>query len=434
MMTSNVTVGYKLQTTGQVTLQGVAPSALTVTLVSNDPSKVLLSKTPNGAGTASITLNVPAGFSATPDFYIQGMASSGMATYTASAPGFGSANGAVTLTPSGFVLSGPFGLGANFFTTSGSANSNINVFAARLDASGNYLESQTVAGGLSANVSVTSSAPAVGTITTSPVTITGGSNLAITQFDPVSAGTTTLTATGPADFTTPAQHRSLTATVQTANILLEAGLVIGKSLQQISTVLVGDAAGPGGLTVTLTSNHPSLLKLAATGTVAGANSINVTIPEGLTSTTFYLQSLGDLGTATFTASAPGYAPRTATVNLAPSGVVIAGMFGLGFPHWPSVAAGASQMTVYTALLNPSNNNFVQFQELAGGTSLNVSLTNSDPTVGTIQTPVTITGGTDHVTATYTPLLANMSALVSVAKPPDFSPPSQYTSVVVQTFP
>jgi hypothetical protein len=435
IMTSSVTVGYKLQTTGQATLQGVAPAGgLIVTLTSNEAGKVLLSKTPDGAGAASITMTVPAGFSATQDFYIHGIASSGTATYTASAPGFGSANGTVTLTPSGFVLSGPFGLGANFLTTAGSANSNINVFAARLDASGNYMESQALAGGLSANISVTSSAPAAGTITTSPVTITGGTNLAITQFDPVSAGSTTLTATGPADFSIPAQHRTLSATVLVPNLVLEEGLMIGKSLQQISSVLVGDVAGPGGLEVTLTSNDPGLLKLAATGTVAGTDSIIVTIPEGQTTTTFYVQSLGDFGTATFTATAPGYPSRTATVTLAPSGIVIGGMFGLGLPHWPSVATGPSQMTVYTALLNPGNNNFLQFQELAGGTSQNVSLTNSDPSVGTVQTPVTISGGTDRVITLFTPLLANMTTLVSVAKPSNFSLPSQHTSVVVQVFP
>jgi len=429
--TTDAAVGYKLQTPGQVRLsQGVAPADLTVTLVSNDPSKVLLSKTAAGAGAASITMTMLAGHNATPEFYIHGMANSGIVTYTATVPGIGSDTGNVTLTPSGFVIAGPSGFGVNF--TTGFAQ-NINVYPARLDASANFAEVQALAGGLSADISVTSSNTAVGTIATSPVTIAGGDDLAITLFNPVGSGSTTLTATGPADFATPAQYRTLNATVIQQNLLLCSGVVVGKNLQQICTVQAAAPAGTGGLPVTVTSNHPSLLKVAATGTVAGSNSINVTIPEGTFTTTFYLQSLSDSGAATFTVTAPGYPARTETVTLAPSGVVITGIFGFTpWPHQTLLAAGPSQLTVYAAVLDPSTLN-PQPQELAGGTSLAVSLTNSDPAVGTVQTPVTITGGNDRVTATFTPLTVNMT-IVSVTQPPQFSQPSQYTSLVVQVLP
>jgi hypothetical protein len=371
------------------------------------------------------------GRNATPEFYVFGMANAGTVTYTATVPGIGSDDGNGTLTPSGFVIAGPSGLGTNLVT---GIPQNISVFPARLDSSANFGEVQALAGGLSADISVTSSNPATGTIATSPVTIAGGEFEAITLFNPASPGTTTLTATGPADFTTPAQYRTMSATVMQANLLPCIGMVVGKHLQQVCTIQTLTPAGTGGLPITVTSNHPSLLKVAATGTVAGSDSITVTIPDGQTLTTFYLQSLGDSGTVSFTATAPGYPDKTQTVTLVPSGVVITGMYGfILWPHETSLGAGPSQLTVYTAMLDPSNLNYLQSQELAGGTSLTVNLTNSDPAVGTIQTPVTITGGNDRTTATFTPLSVNMT-IVSVTKPPQFSLPSQFTSVGVQVKP
>ena len=66
---------------------------LVINLTSDDPNRALLSLRPETAGSPSITLTVSAGFRASPAFYVQGLANTGIVTYTASAPGYGSATG-----------------------------------------------------------------------------------------------------------------------------------------------------------------------------------------------------------------------------------------------------------------------------------------------------------------------------------------------------
>jgi hypothetical protein len=91
----------------------------------------------------------------------------------------------VTVDPSGFVTTS-----TDFLTTTTSSNEPVTIVAARLEpGTGRYLETQEVRGGITVQIPVTSSVPAVGTITTSPVfaqaVADGGvSNAAVTEFDP----------------------------------------------------------------------------------------------------------------------------------------------------------------------------------------------------------------------------------------------------------
>ena len=433
LVSCNATVGYKLQTTCSIRLNGVTPSDLNLVLQSSDPGRLLLSRDPNTTGSSSITMLVPRGYNASQEFYVQGLAKTGTATYSAAMDGFGTINSTVTFTPSGFVIKGPFGMGANFFTTSGAANSNIEVYPARLSSTYHYVEPQSIAGGVSASVNVTSSAPGVGAITTSPLTIANGAFLALTQFNPAAPGDTTLAVSGPADFNASLEYASLVASVRSPNLSCDEGLVVGRNLQQASSILIGEPAPAGGVPVTVTSNSSSL-RVAGSETAAGAGSVTVTIPAGQTSTIFYVHGLGSSGAPTFSCSAPGYPSSTRTVNLMPSGVVIAGMFGLGFPHWPSLAAGPSPLTISTAILDPASSAFLVKQPLAGGLSIPVSLTNSNPGAGTVPVTATLLGGTENTAVTFTPLVANTSTIVGVTQPPNFTQPSNYTTVAVQVQP
>src|SRR5262249_33617773 len=151
----------------------------------------------------------------TQDFFVYGLVSSGSVSYTASASGLGSSDNTVTLQPSGFVLSGPLGIGADFLTTTGAANADLTIMSALLDPAGNFQAEQAVRGGLTVNVNVSSSNPSIGTITASPVTFSGGVGAAVTQFDPATPGTTLLSLATPAGFSTPAQGSSLSALVIT---------------------------------------------------------------------------------------------------------------------------------------------------------------------------------------------------------------------------
>ncbi len=420
ILPSNATVGQGLETTARVVLQGAAPQDLPVTITSNDPSKLLLSSDPAAAGQASITLKINAGGSQTPPFYVYGLASSGSVTYSASAAGFGSANGTVTLAKAGFVVSGPLG-NQDFPTYNQSAPSLIDVQSVILDASGNVAGQQAIAGGSSVAVTVTSQTTSVGTITASPVTLAPGTGDASTQFQPAANGSTVLSAVGPAPFVVPARGGSITATVGTANITVASDSV-GKNLEHPISISVG-AAPASDLTVTLTVTGRMLL--STTGTDGGSTSINVTIPANTYSGTFYMYGLDSTGTAAITASASGYASGTATENLTPSGVRIY------VPYYPynilQATAGTTQaVTIQTVQLD-STGNIVGSQPLAGNQTLTVSLSSSNPAAGTVPATASITGGNDTGTVPFTAKAAGTTTL-AVTQASGYTAPNLYTSI------
>lgn len=424
---SNVTVGKNLQTFMNVRLNSPAPSeGLSLTITSNDPARVLLSTTSSGVGLATITLNLQQGRTSTPDFYVQGLADSGSATYSVTASGYGSANGTVTLTPSGFVLFGPFGPGADFFTTNGAGNVNLTVYAAMLDSNRNFVEQQQIRGGLTETVSLTSSDPAVGAIVNTPLTFLGGQTTAEAQFDPLSGGITTLALVSPSQYAAPSQYSSLTATVKAPQLVVDDNVPIGKNLQTISTILLGQAAPAGGLAVTLSTDSSSL-RLSASEADAGASSITILVPAGHSSAMFFLQAFADSGTATYSASASGYLPRSGSVTFHPSGVVIAGPFGFGFALLTTIADGPRSLSVFTALLDRSTNSVIGTQPLAGGLSVSVLLNSGSPNVGTVTSPVSISGGSETGTAIFTPVSPGQTA-ISVFTPAGFTQSLNGTTV------
>jgi hypothetical protein len=432
LVANSLSIGKDLEVPTNIRLNSPAGSSgAVVTVTSSDATKVRFSTSPTTAGTGSLTLNVEAGRNSTAIFYVQALANTGAVAYSATASGFGSANATVNLFPSGFVLQGPFGVGSNFITTTGAANSDLTVIGGRLDASLNFVEPQQIRGGLNAAVSVTSSNTAAGTITIPTVSIPAGATSGETQFDPIGQGLSTLRAVAPAGFSTPAANSSLTADVRTPALNITGGLLIGKNLQEVGSILLGQPAPPSGVVVQLTSNS-GLLRLSNSPNTAGTASINVTIPGGQSSATYIIQSLGDTGTATYTATAPGYQTSTATINLSRSGIVISGLFGFGFPLIAPLNGGPQPVTVSTALLD-SGNAFIATQPLAGGQTVSVSITNSNPGIGTVSSPVTITGGSDGNTGTFTPLAVGETVLGAVT-PAGYTTPSNNRTVTARVTP
>ena len=428
LVATNTTVGQNLQVPIRVNLNSPAPvGGLPLTITSGDSSKVLFSASANSVGLASITLNVQAGRNNSQDFFVQGLQNGGVVSYTAVAPGYGNTTGSITLTPSGFVIFSPFGRGADFFTTTGAANSDLNVVAARLDSSANFIETQAIRGGLTVNVGVTSGIPGVGTITSSPLSIAGPENSAATQFDPSTAGVTLISVVQPAGFSSPAGGSSLNATVRLPQISVST-VTVGKNLQSIGTLLLGQPAPLGGVQITLTSASAQL-KLSPSQTVAGSSQIVITVPQNQTSAFFMLQGLADSGTATYTVAANGYVSASGTVNHAPSGVIISSVFGPGAPFNTTLALGAQPVTVSTALLDASST-FVSTQPLAAGLSLVVPLTSDNPSAGTLPATATIIGGSSDATVQFTPLAVGNSTL-RVTQPVGYTLPSQFTTVLAR---
>jgi len=432
LMSANVTAGQNLEAPASIKLSTAAPSGgLVITLTSNDPSSLLLSMRPDGAGSATIGIKVREGLSVSPEFFVQALGNSGTVTYTASAPGCESSIGTVTLGRSAILIASPFGFGKPLPTAAGAPPSRIKVYSARLDSAANLASEQAVRGGLSVMVDVTSSSTEVGTIPASSLTIYGGYSNAATEFQPVSPGETTLAVNVPSGFSTPAQFALLTVAVRPPGLTIINEVTIGENLEVPGTLVLGRPAPSGGVTVTLTSSDPSLLLLSAGSTIPGSKSITVTIPAGGRSTGYCLQALGNSGTATYTVSAPGYLGRAGTVTLAPSGVLL-GIVGppdeAEYYHQESAEvphgfvlnlAGRRSMplTAYTAQLHPVHHRGADLtvQPLRAGLSLQITLKNSNPAVGTIVSPVTILGGSDEGLAEFTVSEAG-STVISVATP------------------
>ncbi|MDQ6759523.1 MAG: putative Ig domain-containing protein, partial [Acidobacteriota bacterium] len=428
----NVTVGRNLETTTHVTLSGSASGSLPIIISSSDSSKVLLANNATDVGSSQIT--VTAGANRTPDFYVFGIGAPGNASYTANTgSAFGSCTGTVTVAPSGFIIGGPSGPGVNIPTGTGS-DSAITISSELLDSSLNIVGPQAVAGGITVNVNVTSSNPSVGTITTSPVTFNGGQGTATTLFHPVQPGSTTLTVATPATppgFSTPTQFKTVTVTVQQPALILDPGCKqaqIGFHLESACTITLSQPA-PNGLTVTLATTSNQLL-ISSDATLGGSKSLSINIAPNSTGATVYLQSLASSGTATFTATAPGYNSGSGTATFTPAGVII-----LGPNNQTSLATNVgvpAPVNVYLAQLDPNTNAFVSLAPLAGGMSLSVSLDTDNHAVGTIASPITIAAGALSTTAQFTPLQKGMTT-ITVATPAGFAT-SSFNSVAATVSP
>jgi serine protease len=206
-VTASPHVGEDLQKSITVAL-GVAPSAPQDVTVTVDDGSVALGSddaTQLGADTLVVSSVDDA---ASHTLFVQGLAA-GTATLTVSAEGFEPSTETITVDPSGFVLTG-----GNVAAETTGANEPVPVGAARLDAGTlAFAESQPVRPGVSADVTVTSSNAAAGTIVGSPVTFDANTSSVDAQFDPAAEGSSTIAVETPAGFDTPSTMQSVTATV-----------------------------------------------------------------------------------------------------------------------------------------------------------------------------------------------------------------------------
>jgi hypothetical protein len=366
----------------------------------------LFSPTSTGTGAQSIQITIPQGFTHTPPFYVYGAANSGTITYTASATayGFGSTTGTVTLQPAGFVLQGPLGLGSSSFPASIGTTQGITVIAAMLNSSKGYLAQQAVAGPGSVTVNLSSSNAAVGAIT-SPVVIVGGTSNNIATFTPVGPGTSSITMSTPSGFSAPSGDTQLNASIAPQSAQVTSGVTVGNQLALQGTVNLSQAP-TSNETVTLTVTSGNIL-LAVNPTDMGSSSIQITIASGSTQGNYYIYGLASSGTAAYSVTASGYTSGSGTVTLAPSGVVLAGPNGLGFLGFTASVGNPQTLTVYTCTLNPSNKNDFSVQEQLAGFVVNgVTATINDSSGGAYGTlspnPITIPAGASSGTVTFTP--------------------------------
>jgi hypothetical protein len=430
---SGLIVGKNLQVSTNVSLNGNASQTVSVTLQSTDSTRLQFACPPqgaspvctpsNGASSASITVKIPQNSSQSANFFVRAYDSAGSVGYTISAPNFGMVSATMPLAPSGFVIQTPGGGFGSFSMTLNSLDATLNVFTAAFPGSGFVLES--VAGDKSVSATVASDTPGVGTIGTSPVVIAGGDSSGSTTFHAVSVGSANITASA-----TGYTSATVKATVQSNTLAISNFLTVGQHLEAQANVFLSTAAPAGGLPVTLSVDAASMgrMQLAVNATDAGSNTITVTVPQGQSIGTYWIYAQESSGTATYTATAPGYGSGGDTVFMAPSGVIIVGPGGQPGSTSVSLTGGPQTLTVITDQLTTDGQNTPQpgaIQALAGNVTLSVMLGDSNRGPGSLSAAsVNIAPGTSMGTVTFTPQATGI-ATISVVEPAGWTMPGLY---------
>lgn len=440
---AELSVGNNLQAFTNLRLSEQAPeTGLEITLTSDDPSKLLLALTPDKPGGPSIVVKMRAQYMETPDFYVQAFAGSGTATYSAAAPGFGSAKGTVKLSPSAIMIVGPFK--GTAFKTTPAMPAKVAFYSGLISAEGKLVAQQGIAGGKKVTFETTSSDSKVGGVNGSFV-LESGESTVNGEFKPASAGNTVITVKQPDGFTMPKQYANVAATVELPGMGMTGEIHLGKNLQVPSHILLGETAGPKGVDVTITSGDPKLLLVSDSDEKLGKESITVHVPAGQSRVPYYVQGVGDTGTVTHSASAPGYRTRVAPITMAPSGIMV-----VYSPYGPpdeaeylrakqtrdprafTVTVGErtpTYLTLWPVYLDAKTKRGADItaQRLRPGITVKAKLSSTNKAVGTVPETVTLEGPAEWKMIEFTPLSAGHT-VISIDTPEGFTTPSNASEV------
>ncbi len=416
----NDTVGQGLEQSENVTLSGPAPGAITFTLTTTSPS-LLFSTDPTMAGMQTLTITIAPGHSISAPFYVQSLASSGSASYTISADGYTSANGTVNFAPASLQLQSPGGLGAPSFTApTSNPPATITAYTGYFDASSNFNQ-QPVAGGNPLTVNFVSSNPSVGTVNPASATIASGAGTsstggASTTLTPVAAGMTGVTASAQ-NFASA--QVTANYTLQGLNLGLSCNdTTVGYDLSTQCLVSLPNNAGTGGQVVTIGSSSPSLLFVANSPVGTGTQSLQITIPAGGSTATFYAQVTSSSGSGNITVSSPGDTLASTMVTFAPSGVII-------FPSTSGSPNSTGTVPVLVTWLDSTNTPQQGTDELLI-TGVTIGLQTSNSAVASVASTLNIPANSQLASLPVTFGSAG-SATISLTQPAGFTTPNTDTS-------
>ena len=421
----NISVGKDLQLARNLSLGAAAPAGgLQVTLTSSDPSQILLSNNRTATGSASITVQVNAGGFTSQAYYVQSLDDTGTATITATAANYATGTGSVTSSPSGFWFNS-----GNFSRDVFAANVSLQVLSTRLNPTTlTRLQDQEVRGGLTVSVDLTNSEPAVGVLTVDSLEFIGGTGTsAFSAFDPLSGGETTIAIEQPTGFSEPSNvNTSIVATVTAPTISFN-NTTVGKDLQQGVNIFLSNApATPTDITVTIAD--PGVALISTDRTAVGTNSI---IISGVTSTfagTVYVQGLTEGAATQITVQGGVYTTQVSDVTVTPSG------FWFNVNDFSrDVFANNVSLQVLSTRLNPTTLTRLQDQEVRGGLTVSVDLTNSEPAVGVLTVDsLEFIGGTGTSAFSAFDPLSGGETTIAIVQPTGFSVPSNVNTSIVAT--
>lgn len=417
---NGLSIGNNLQSSASASLAVAAPAGNTqVTLTSSDPSRVLLSAMPNVAGSASITLQVNAGSTSVSTYYVQALASSGSAVITATADGYSANSFEVNLTESSAIIASPSAIN----TTPFSNNTSVLIRTYRLNAAGQIVSIQGVRGGFSVDMPISTSDSTIGVMVDSNLTITGGESFVSTEFDPVSAGTTTINLGQATGLNTATVFQSIDATVTGASINV-ANTTVGEDLQSTLSVTL-QSAPPVATDIVLTSSDPSRVLLSLAQDTPGSSSVTLSGVTTAFAGTIYVQGIAK-GSTNIVATGTGFSNGTSEVTVGNSGFIFDSPSSVS----TDIFANDSNLIISSYLLR-ENNSIQARQSVRAGLNVDVNITIQDPAVGSISpSPVTFSGGDGRQTINFSPSAAGTST-IEVNQPTGFDTPSNFVSIPVE---
>jgi hypothetical protein len=283
--------------------------------------------------------------------------------------------------------------------------------------------SQNPRAGTTLSATVTSSTPAVGTLVTtagaagsrtvvipqttssSPSTVAAGG----VAFRALATGQTTVSATIPGFIVTTAGTSIVT--VSTPGITFSTfPAAVGVGLQATATAHLG-ASQHGGVTVRIQSSDPNVVRVSATGSTLGSEFIDVPLANGLSDASYFVQVVDGApvsSSVTITATAPGFNQVSNSTTVVQAALKIDQLA-------TSIAATAANdnFIVRVGTRSTTTGDFGVEQPIRGGSSLTVTLTNSNATVAQLVTQaggaqsrnVTINGATS-----FSPLTVNTGGI------------------------
>jgi hypothetical protein len=326
-------------------------------------------------------------------FYVQGLeAQVDTISLTATAAGFNDRTTSIYVIQPGLDLSG--------LTTATTTLSNNDAFTVRIglpyaDSSDIYELQAIRAGGSDVTVTVTSDVPGVGQLETDAFTA-GSVDITIgvgqsssggtvpaggVAFDPLTAGTTVVSASIPGFITTTnVNGGSRTITVSAPSVNLSP-VIVGSGLQRSWSGSLG-APNHGGVTVTITSSSPGVAVVAPDASTPGTASVGIPVADGSTNFSFYVQGLeGQTGTPTITAEASGFLDAAPTVTVIQPGLDISSI-----STTYSASAANDPFNVRIGLPYADGSDIYELQAIrAGGTAVTATVTSSVPSVGQLVT-------------------------------------------------
>jgi hypothetical protein len=375
-----------------------------VTVTSSDPSRLLVSASPDTPGQAAVTVGQGA-------VYAQGLADSGTVRLTATAAGFQSATADVVLAPAAAVF------GSNFNIPPLSTLSAPVSLTVLLQPGSNSqgVQQPRRPGAPILTVPIRQSDPTVGAVTPAQLTFRPGDSSASFSFQPRAAGADLISLDVPAGFSDPLSARQLLLNVIAPRLVLSGSLSVGKDLQApITANLAGVAGQP--IVVTLASADPARLELGGPAATPGPTVALNFATAGSDGIRFTLAGLASSGSVTINATAAGLPATSYSVTLQPSGFRFT-VPSVSVPKGTSSVAQIVSSMLAPGALTPAGDYALRSDI---GAPVPVTVTSSDSSIVSVPAgPVFFSAGDSQASFTISGKSPGVATL-TIAAPPGWS--------------